>query len=43
MKTKQLIINKAIELFNAKGIKNVTLREIASAINKSYGNVTLIP
>jgi AcrR family transcriptional regulator len=40
MKTKQLIINKSIELFNVKGIKNVTLREIASGINKSYGNVT---
>lgn len=40
MKTKQLITNKAIELFNAKGIKNVTLREIALGINKSYGNVT---
>jgi AcrR family transcriptional regulator len=40
MKTKQLIVNKAIELFNIKGTKNVTLREIASGINKSYGNVT---
>ncbi len=40
MKTKQLIINNAITLFNTKGIKNVTLREIAATINKSYGNVT---
>ena len=40
MKTKELIKNIAIELFNVKGIKNVTLREIASEINKSYGNVT---
>ncbi|MCK0159440.1 TetR/AcrR family transcriptional regulator [Allomuricauda sp. F6463D] len=40
MKTQQLIINKAIELFNAKGVKNVTLREIATEIDKSYGNVT---
>jgi AcrR family transcriptional regulator len=40
MTTKRLIIQKAIELFNEKGVKNVTLREVAKDINKSYGNIT---
>ncbi len=40
MKTKDKIKIKATELFNVKGVKNVTLREVAKALDKSYGNVT---
>ncbi len=40
MKTKEKIKYKALALFNQKGFKNVTLREIASALEKSYGNIT---
>ncbi|MDO5981109.1 TetR/AcrR family transcriptional regulator [Flavivirga spongiicola] len=40
MKTKEKIKNKARELFNKKGFKNVTLREVAKSLEKSYGNIT---
>lgn len=40
MKTKDKIRVKAIELFNSKGFKNVTLREVAKELSISYGNVT---
>jgi AcrR family transcriptional regulator len=40
MKTKELIKCTAKELFSKKGIKNITLREIANTLNKSYGNIT---
>lgn len=40
MKTKDKIKEKATELFNVKGVKNVTLREVAQALDKSYGNIT---
>lgn len=40
MKTNEQIKEQAKVLFNEKGLKNVTLREVAKAMNKSYGNVT---
>ncbi|MFK7772957.1 MAG: TetR/AcrR family transcriptional regulator [Saprospiraceae bacterium] len=40
MKTKKKIKITATELFNQKGVKNVTLREVAKALDKSYGNIT---
>ncbi|RKR18751.1 TetR family transcriptional regulator [Maribacter vaceletii] len=40
MKTKDKIIHTARELFNKKGFKNVTLREVAKELSISYGNVT---
>lgn len=40
MKTKEKIKTKATELFNNKGFKNVTLREVAKELDISYGNVT---
>lgn len=40
MKTKDRIRVKAIALFNSKGFKNVTLREVAKELGISYGNVT---
>lgn len=40
MKTKELIKQKALLLFNELGVMNVTLREIANRLNKSYGNIT---
>ncbi|MDW7692207.1 TetR/AcrR family transcriptional regulator [Flammeovirgaceae bacterium SG7u.111] len=40
MKTKELIKDVARESFNQKGIQNVTLREVAASLKKSYGNVT---
>jgi AcrR family transcriptional regulator len=40
MKTKEKIKVRATELFNKKGIKNVTLREVAKDLGISYGNVT---
>ncbi len=39
MKTKERIIQKAIELFNEKGITNVTIRHIAAEIEISHGNL----
>lgn len=40
MKTKVLIKTTARMLFNQKGVTNVTLRDVAAALNKSYGNIT---
>ncbi|WP_298759520.1 TetR/AcrR family transcriptional regulator [uncultured Psychroserpens sp.] len=40
MKTKDKIKNTSRELFNSKGFKNVTLREVAKELSISYGNVT---
>lgn len=40
MKTKAKIKNTARDLFNKKGFKNVTLREVAKELSISYGNVT---
>ncbi|PKV50431.1 TetR family transcriptional regulator [Aquimarina sp. MAR_2010_214] len=40
MKTKEKIKHIARELFNKKGFKNVTLREVAKKLAISYGNVT---
>lgn len=40
MKTKDLIKSAALKLFNKHGIQNVTLREVAAKVNKSYGNIT---
>lgn len=38
--TSQEIKATAKDLFNQKGIPSVTLREVAKAMNKSYGNIT---
>jgi AcrR family transcriptional regulator len=40
MKTYDLIKCKGLELFNEQGVLNVTLREIAKHLKKSYGNIT---
>jgi len=40
MKTKEKIKETGRELFNKKGLKNVTLRDIAKELGKSYGNIT---
>ena len=40
MQTKNLIQRKALELFNKKGVRNVTLRDVAKELDKSYGNIT---
>ncbi len=40
MKTKVLIKSTALSLFNQKGVMNVTLRDVAAALQKSYGNIT---
>ena len=40
MKTKDRIKSASRELFNKKGFKNVTLREVAKELAISYGNVT---
>ncbi|MEY8356397.1 TetR/AcrR family transcriptional regulator [Lachnospiraceae bacterium 54-53] len=40
MTTKEVILQKAIELFNKKGYAAVSMRDIADAANKSVGNVT---
>ena len=39
MKTKQKIINQAIESFNAFGIKNITSRDLAKSLGISSGNL----
>lgn len=39
MKTKQLIINQAIKLYNTRGITNVKSRDLAASLNMSKGNV----
>jgi AcrR family transcriptional regulator len=40
MKTRKLIKEKGLELFNQQGVMFVTLRGIAAALEKSYGNIT---
>lgn len=40
MKTKELIKKSALELFNKQGVMNVTLRDVAADLKKSYGNIT---
>ena len=40
MKTRDKIKITSRELFNTKGVKNVTLREVAKTLEISYGNVT---
>lgn len=40
MRTREQIKVKALELFNQQGVLNVTLRDVAKALNKSYGNLT---
>lgn len=39
MKTKERILYKALDLFNEKGVKEVTLRQIAHALKMSQGNL----
>ncbi len=39
MKTKHRILLKALDLFNEKGVKNVTLRQLASSLQMSQGNL----
>lgn len=39
MNTKQKILKKALELFNSDGVKEVTLRRIASSLEISQGNL----
>lgn len=39
MKTKERILCEALELFNKKGVKEVTLRQLALALNISQGNL----
>jgi len=39
MKTKERILAKALELFNSEGLKEVTLRKIAVALEMSQGNL----
>lgn len=38
-KTKEKILQTSLELFNKEGISNITLRNIASAMNISQGNL----
>tara|TARA_B100000678_G_C18207042_1_gene501799 strand:- start:280 stop:885 length:606 start_codon:yes stop_codon:yes gene_type:complete len=40
VKTKWLIKSTGRELFNTEGVMNVTLRDIASKLQRSYGNIT---
>lgn len=40
MRTKDLIKAKGLKLFNKEGIQNVTLRDVAASLKKSYGNIT---
>ncbi len=40
MKTKNKIKDAARKLFNSRGFRNVTLREVAKELSISYGNVT---
>ncbi len=39
MKTKDKIIESAIQLFNSSGVSNVTIRQIAAKIGISHGNL----
>ncbi len=40
MNTRKQILEASRLLFNEKGVMNVTLRDVAKYLNKSYGNVT---
>ena len=40
MKLKERILNKAVELFNEKGISSTSPNQIAAALNISSGNLT---
>ena len=40
MKTRELILTKSLEMFNKSGIQSVSLRDIAKALDISYGNLT---
>lgn len=40
MRTQELIKEKGRLLFNKMGVKNVTLRDVAGKLGKSYGNIT---
>ena len=40
MKTKHLVKQTARVCFNEKGLMNVTLRDVAAQLDKSYGNIT---
>lgn len=39
MKTKERILLRALELFNDKGVKDVTLRQLSSSLEMSQGNL----
>jgi AcrR family transcriptional regulator len=38
--TRKSIVEASLLLFNKKGVMNVTLRDVAKFLNKSYGNIT---
>ena len=38
--TRERIVNKALEMFNAKGVEYVGLRELAASLNMRVGNIT---
>jgi AcrR family transcriptional regulator len=40
MKTRELIREQGRELFNREGVMFVTLRDVAKALGKAYGNIT---
>lgn len=40
MQTRKIILAAAASLMNMHGVVNVTLRDVAKATNKSYGNIT---
>lgn len=40
MKTKKQILEVSRVLFNENGVMNVTLRDVAKAMKRSYGNIT---
>ena len=40
MSTKERIVNVAVELFNEKGLVNVTMRDLAAELDMSLGNLT---
>ena len=40
MNTKDTIKQRALKLFNKRGVLNVTLRDVAEKLEKSYGNIT---
>ncbi|MCG3167286.1 MAG: hypothetical protein POELPBGB_03073 [Bacteroidia bacterium] len=40
MTTREIILNRALELFNLRGIENVGIRELATDLNIRPGNIT---